>query len=1479
MKPAKIMILAALLAGAAVTTGSSQTLLWSDNFNAPDTTNFDGALLDGRLGGPLAAEVVARSDGYQQWISNNQLLLVQQRIRFQYPPAGGWYSWSGGSGAAQMLAAGGMQIAFDYLPTNVTSTNWINASIGFASGATGQRVNAGDTDYGVLIRNSGGTECFKNGANQGPRGNFPATATTRHVEYNYACTSFADGSPVKTRVYVDGVLVAADTFTWNGNAGNIYFMVEVGEPNTLVDNLTVSTVGVFFESALDSAIVSSGAGTASGVKVGTLSGSTWALGAEPSTFALVAGDGDDDNAKFQIAGGELQTSGTFDFKTDPNGTQYSIRVEGTGNNTGGTSQQVMLITLLKDDDSDGILDTWEQSFAGNTTDLNGLAAGPGPGAGTGDFDGDGLTDLQEYELSKATYPLIDPTDADTDADTLGDGAEVNGTAGVRPPTDPTLADTDGDGLDDAAESNTGTFVSSTNTGSDPTAEDTDGDGLDDGFETANNPPYDPNVDDSALDTDGDNLTTAQEVVAGTSPILADTDADGLNDDVELAGSANPYTNATDLPGDPPSGVPGDPTNPVAADSDADDIPDGEEVAAGDDGYVTNPNRADSDGDGLADGFEVVNAGEGYSPLVDDSALDTDGDTLTTAQEVAAGTSVLLADTDADGLNDDLELFGSGYRPPTNPLIADTDYDGLGDLAESNSWIFVDANDTGTDPTNQDSDFDGARDGYELAQGTDLFDPNNLPPPLGAGVSVARITAEELTGISPTKTYTHKVSGGGGALVNGVLFDPLHFNVYPPNFTWETFGKGLDWVTPVNYGAWQPALGNVTGAGLIQMLGGFAYSGTGDVGGSRQRYTLSGLTPGENYIFRLYTRVWDPAGSGRPIDITFTNGAQVVTPFSALAMDRPGFVLGTGNHDDAYYLEFAYQAQGTELVVDAALNPYVYGVAGNQISGSLHMYGLSNEVAGDAVYAVGMTGGGFTSGALVGTPVATLTGYSDAVPEASTFALVAGDGDTDNGKFQVVGNEIQVNSDFTGANSIEGQQFFVRVKGTDVATGARTAELAVVLTVTLKDDDLDALPDAWELAWAGNLLDLVGDGSADYDGDLLPDFEEYQISIGAVLGVPAYPLINPVAADTDGDTLEDGEEVYPTSFRPPTNPTLADTDGDGLDDLAETNTGAMVDPSDTGTNPTLADSDGDGVADGIEVNNGSDPNDPLNFLPAAIKVVELTSDAASGISTAKTYTHLISGGNPATVNGVAFAALTPASTPANFSWSVNGAKYQVLDNLGAWSSAAVGLNGTELEQLFDSFTYSDGSPGFWQKFTLSGLTIGQTYQLRLYIRPWEPGGSGRPVAFVITNGAQVFNPMLSLPEDYPGVVLGNGNNNSAYYIAFDYTADSTTLVIDAAVPPGGDGSYHMYAMSNEVVVPSGELVITHVARSAAGEIVIDFKGAPDTFYKVTKSPDLASPFVPLTAPLSVLTDGTGAGQAIVPASEASEAREFYRMEQQ
>lgn len=714
MKP---KVFTSLMAGAMIHTAQAAPgdLLWSDNFDlGSDTTDFDGSSLAGRLGGPLgsAPDCVARASGIQQWITSNQLNLRGGRIRFERSASGPRFDWAGtasGSSAANIAAAanildaGGMKISFDYVPTNNTSTNWVNVSVGFPVGFDGQAINNGETDYGVLLRNNGATERFDNGFNKGPGGSFPATTTSRHADYYYAFSSFADGTEVRSRVVVDGIQVAADTFYLENNAGEFYFVVEVGEVGTLVDNLTVSTVPTIYEMAVTGDEFISGIDA--GDPVATLSSSTFAKGPETSTFVFVSGTGDNDNGKFVIDGSTIK-AGAYDFTLDPEGTEYFVRVQGTGSVTGGTQAIEHVFTLIKDDDADGLQDDWELDFAGNLTGLNGLAAGPGPGAGTGDFDGDGLTDLAEYNLSLGAFPTI-------------------------------------------------------------------------------------------------------------SPVLADTDGDGLNDNVEQ--------------------------NPVAP------------------------------------------------------------------------------------------------RPVTNPLIADTDKDGVNDGIESNSGTFVGPLDSGSSAIDPDSDDDGVRDGFEVANASNPVDFLSRPA-LPPAFAIVPVTDDASTGISASTTYTHKISGGGPATINGVLLEELNPISFPANFNWSVSSAALAEINPINNASWVPANGGVTGPGVLDMFGGFTYNTNGNPEGF-QTYTLSGLEIGKAYKLKIFVRPWaNTAASFRPIDLRFTNGATVEEPFGGLATDRPGIVLNNANNDSAFYVSYSYVAEATDLVIRARVHESALPA-----SGSFHLYGLTNEV--------------------------------------------------------------------------------------------------------------------------------------------------------------------------------------------------------------------------------------------------------------------------------------------------------------------------------------------------------------------------------------------------------------------------------------------------------------------------------------------------------------------------------------------------------
>jgi len=123
--------------------------------------------------------------------------------------------------------------------------------------------------------------------------------------------------------------------------------------------------------------------------------------------------------------------------------------------------------------------------------------------------------------------------------------------------------------------------------------------------------------------------------------------------------------------------------------------------------------------------------------------DVDGDGVGIREEILNGTDPEKADTDGDGINDDIEIrhaflvnpvnLKQANRYPafvySNPIIADADGDGLNDLAER---------DRGLDPNNADTDGDG------IGDFTDNFN-GQLPIAASFTLSTSARDAVALTG--------------------------------------------------------------------------------------------------------------------------------------------------------------------------------------------------------------------------------------------------------------------------------------------------------------------------------------------------------------------------------------------------------------------------------------------------------------------------------------------------------------------------------------------------------------------------------------------------------------------------------------------------------------------------------------------------------------------------------------------------------------
>ncbi len=122
-------------------------------------------------------------------------------------------------------------------------------------------------------------------------------------------------------------------------------------------------------------------------------------------------------------------------------------------------------------------------FAQNVSSSRSLASCP-----TCDFDNDGLLDTVETNTGNfvsSSDTGTDPLNPDSDGDNLLDGVETGTGTFVDANdtgTDPNDTDSDNDGLQDDVETGTGIFVDPSNTGSDPNIKDTDGDGFNDGDE-------------------------------------------------------------------------------------------------------------------------------------------------------------------------------------------------------------------------------------------------------------------------------------------------------------------------------------------------------------------------------------------------------------------------------------------------------------------------------------------------------------------------------------------------------------------------------------------------------------------------------------------------------------------------------------------------------------------------------------------------------------------------------------------------------------------------------------------------------------------------------------------------------------------------------------------------------------------------------------------------------------------------------------
>jgi YD repeat-containing protein len=211
---------------------------------------------------------------------------------------------------------------------------------------------------------------------------------------------------------------------------------------------------------------------------------------------------------------------------------------------------------------------------------------------------------------------------------------------------------------------------------------------------------------SSMDSDGDGLSDAQEILIGTDPFNPDTDGDGFSDGVEVASGSDPLDpNCTPLNcrlyGEVESASFSliDTVALISAPHEADSA-----LFSVINSVATpaQPHEADSRL------FSVVNSASAANPFEADSVLFS-------VQNTAQG--VIVSSSIRQNLQVAPSATSAAVRATALSGAIDSDGDGLTDEEERR---------LGTDPFNPDTDGDGYPDGLEVALGSDPLDPSSIP---------------------------------------------------------------------------------------------------------------------------------------------------------------------------------------------------------------------------------------------------------------------------------------------------------------------------------------------------------------------------------------------------------------------------------------------------------------------------------------------------------------------------------------------------------------------------------------------------------------------------------------------------------------------------------------------------------------------------------------------------------------------------------
>lgn len=552
---------------------------------------------------------------------------------------------------------------------------------------------------------------------------------------------------------------------------------------------------------------------------------------------------------------------------------------------------------------------------------------------------------------------------------------------------------------------------------------------------------------------------------------------------------------------------------------------------------------------------------------------------------------------------------------TTALALDTDGDGLDDAVETNTGVFVDASNTGTDPNNADTDGDGVPDGLEV---TEVTDPTNLNDFNSFSIG--------LVAYYPFDGNANDESGNG-----------MHGSLLNHNLTTDRFGRANSAIQSLNGDSFQIGQGSNAAQTLVYWVKLETLNNrvTDFWVKSNVDFALLPTSLGGSFMYFADNTFMLDTGNG----VRFFDGSQ------SLLTDSKEWVqvafAYTGNLSQSIlYLNgvplngggIEWGSRNTFSVPSALLNMPDWSGTANWVD-QIRVYDrILTESEISALYSFEtpqfqIIEGDFTwqkakaDAEARGGRLAVLdteekidaaNAYLEGVGEWPNLWIGLTDSDREgewrwvNGDFLSEENwalgepnnapEAGGNEDFACIiangewNDLPDDGWIYQPLGYLLEITPQNHALPLVQLGALYESPsgealvIDATPIAgfpkdFTYQWYMNDLPipaLYGGNSATQTMDGTVNSEAtWRVVVTNSQGSVEQTFVYRVFTDTDGDGLSDYRESNLTG----TNPNNADSDGDGLNDYAEINTHR--------TNPNSTDGDGDGFEDGFELANSSD----------------------------------------------------------------------------------------------------------------------------------------------------------------------------------------------------------------------------------------------------------------------------------------------------